>query len=316
MFPLVILLSLSLFTIGCSDDKENGDNGTTPTETPKGPITVGSKLDAEAMLLGQMIILMLEQNNFEVLDETSFGSTQLVRSAITSGELDIYPEYTGNGAYSFGMTDSDVWSDPQAGYETVKQLDLEQNNIVWLTPAPANNTWAIAIPEALAQQEGLITLADFSAYVNSGGYVKLAASEEFITSPAALPSFQEMYGFVLTGNQLISISDGGTAVTEQAASQNIDGVNAAMAYGTDGALSALGLVILEDPLGAQPVYEPAPIIRAEVLAEYPEIEAILTPVFQGLDSVTLQTLNAKIVVQGQLPQKVATDYLGEKGFLN
>ena len=280
-----------------------------------GGITVGSKIDTEGGLLAQIIILMLRDNGLDVTDESQFGPTQVVRKAITSGEIDIYPEYTGNGAIFFDEADSDIWKDARQGYERVKQLDLAANNIVWLKPAPANNTWAIAIPKALSDKEGIKTLDDFAVYVNRGGFVKLAGSEEFVTSPMALPAFHEAYGFTLKGDQLLTLSGGDTTLTEKAAAEGTDGVNAAMAYGTDGSLSALGLVILSDPRGVQPVYEPAPIIRGEVLDEYPEIESILGPVFETLDLVTLQTLNGKIAVEGQGAADVARDYLTAKGFL-
>jgi osmoprotectant transport system substrate-binding protein len=281
----------------------------------KGPITVGSKIDTEGALLSQMIILMLRDNGFEVTDKSQFGTTQIVRSAILSGELDIYPEYTGNGAFFFDETESDVWNDAQQGYERVKQLDMEQNNIVWLKSAPANNTWAIAIPRDLAEQENIWSLEDFADYVNDGGYVKLAGSEEFVVSPVALPAFQVAYGFSLAEDQLLTFSGGNTALTEKAAAEGTDGVNAAMAYGTDGSLSALGLVVLSDPRGAQPVYEPAPIARGEVIQDYPEIADILEPVFETLDLETLQTLNASIAVAGEDATEVARNYLTSQGFL-
>ncbi len=346
---LAVMICIALLLAGCT-----GDNGTTtgtttstttttattstttsvastttttssatnpaPTATatatgPKGPISVGSKIDTEGSLLGQMIILILQDNNFEVEDRTQFGPTNIVKTALESGELDIYPEYTGNGAFFFDETDSDVWNDAEEGYQRVKELDLEQNNIVWLQPAPANNTWAIAIPNELAEEENLVTLEDFAEYVNNGGYVKLIGSEEFVTSPVALPKFQEVYGFELTQDQLITVSSGDTAQTERAAYEGTDGVNAAMAYGTDGALSAFDLVILEDPQGAQPVYEPAPRVRGEIMDQYPEIAGILNPIFESLDLETLQTLNGRIVVDGENPSDVARDYLEEEGFL-
>ena len=159
------------------------------SDTGKGPIEVGSKIDTEGALLSQMIILMLRDNGFEVVDKSQFGPTSVVRKALESGELDIYPEYTGNGAFFFDETDSDVWNDANKGYERVKELDEETYDIIWLKSAPANNTWAIAIPEELATNEGISTLDDFAAYVNNGGYVKLIGSEEFVTSPVALPKF-------------------------------------------------------------------------------------------------------------------------------
>ncbi len=245
---LVVLLSLLVLLAatvsGCSRQGEVG----------KGSIVVGSKIDTEGALLSQTIILMLRDNGFDVVDKSQFGPTSVVRKALESGELDIYPEYTGNGAFFFDETESDVWNDANKGYERVAELDKETYNIVWLQPAPANNTWAIAIPKELSDNEGISTLDDFAAYVNRDGYVKLIGSEEFVTSPVALPKFQEVYGFTLNQEQLLTVSSGDTAQTEKAASEGTDGVNSAMAYGTDGSLSALGLVVLADPRGAQPVY--------------------------------------------------------------
>ena len=151
--------------------------------------------------------------------------------------------------------------------------------------------------------------------MNGGGYVKLIGSEEFVNSPAALPAFQEAYGFTLTKDQLLTVSSGNTAQTEKAASEGTDRVNAAMAYGTDGSLSAFGLIVLGDPRGVQPVYEPAPRVRGEILDKYPEIASILNPVFESLGLEILQTLTAKIAVEGQYAADVASEYRTGKGFL-
>ncbi|MBN1856171.1 MAG: ABC transporter substrate-binding protein [Dehalococcoidia bacterium] len=281
----------------------------------KGPVVVGSKIDTEGALLANAIILLLEDAGFDVVDKSHFGTTAIVRKAILSGEIDMYPEYTGSGEIFFEGTSPEVWRDAAAGYEAVRKLDLETNNIVWLTPAPANNTWAIAIPRTLADQEGLITLDDLAAYVNAGGAFKIACSEEFVTSPAALPAFQDAYGFELSEAQLLTLAGGNTAQTEQAAAQGTDDVNAAMAYGTDGSLSALDLVVLTDPRGVQPVYEPTPIVRGEIYEAYPEIGDILAPCFESLTLENLQELNARIALEGHDAADVARDYLTSKGFL-
>ncbi len=284
-------------------------------EATKGPITVASKIDTEGALLGNMIVQLLEADGFEVIDDTEFGPTDVIREAIISGEIDIYPEYTGNGAFFFDDTESDAWSNPTSAYERVRELDLEANDIVWLAPAPANNTWALAIRSDLAEEHSLQSLADLADFMNDGGDVKLAASEEFVTRPDVLPAFQEAYGFEFSDDQLLVFSGGNTAMTIQAASQQTDGVNTAMAYGTDGELAALGLTVLEDTEGVQPVYEPAPIIRASILDEYPEIEEVLEPVFEQLSLETLQQLNARIAVDGEAASAVARDWLESNGFL-
>ncbi len=154
-----------------------------------------------------------------------------------------------------------------------------------------------------------------SIHVNGGGYIKLIASEEFVTSEAALPNFQTAYGFTLTKDQLVSVAGGDTTQTEKAASEGTDGINAAMAYSTDGGLAAFDLVILKDNKGANPIYAPAPRVRGAVVSQYPNLGDILNPVFESLSLETLQSLNEKTAVEGQVPAAVAEGYLRDKGFL-
>ena len=303
LIAVSLLIALSLL-LGCA----GGGGG-------RDPIVVGSKIDTEGALLAHTILLLLDDAGIAVEDRSHFGPTQIVRKAITSGEIDLYPEYTGNGAFFFEGTDPEVWKDARLGYEEVAKLDLEANNIVWLQPAPANNTWAIAVPRSLSNAEGMETLDDLAGYVNDGGELRIACSEEFVTSPMALPAFQQAYGFELVDDQLLVLSGGNTAQTEQAAAQGTDGVNAAMAYGTDGSLSALDLIVLSDPRGVQPVYQPAPIVRGEVFDAYPEIAEILAPAFESFTLETLQTLNARIAFEGQDAGDVALEYLTQEGFL-
>lgn len=279
------------------------------------PVKVGSKIDTEGSLLGNIILQVLSKHGVPTVNKVQLGNTQVVRGAITAGELDIYPEYTGNGAFFFNDEKDSAWKNAQAGYEKVKQLDADKNQLVWLTPAPANNTWTIAVRGDLAQKNKLTSLTDLSHYLKKGGEFKLAASAEFIERADALPAFEKAYGFKLSQEQLLSLAGGDTAVTIKAAAQQTSGVNAAMAYGTDGPVAALGLQTLSDPKGVQPIYAPAPVIRASVLKQYPQISGWLKPVFASLDEKTLQQLNAKIAVEGQDAKQVASDYLQQKKLL-
>ncbi len=165
--------------------------------TARADVVVGSKLDTEATLLGNVILLALEANGIATEDRITLGGTPVVRKAITAGEIDIYPEYTGNAAFFFNKADDPLWKDHGQGYETAKQLDYEANKIVWLAPAPANNTWAIAVRQDVAEPEKLVTMSDFGRWVAGGGKVVLAGSSEFVNSAGALPSFQQTYGFTL-----------------------------------------------------------------------------------------------------------------------
>ncbi|ELQ6215349.1 ABC transporter substrate-binding protein [Cronobacter dublinensis] len=279
------------------------------------PVKVGSKIDTEGALLGNIILQVLESHGVKTVNKVQLGTTPVVRGAITSGELDIYPEYTGNGAFFFKQENDPAWKNAQQGYEKVKKLDAEQNKLVWLTPAAANNTWTIAVRQDLAQKNKLTSLADLSRFLKEGGTFKLAASAEFIERADALPAFEKAYDFKLNQNQLLSLAGGDTAVTIKAAAQQTSGVNAAMAYGTDGPVAALGLQTLTDPKGVQPVYAPAPVVREAVLKAYPEMPQWFEPVFKALDEKTLQALNGQIAVEGLDAGKVAAQWLKEKGLV-
>ena len=279
------------------------------------PVRVGSKIDTEGKLLGNMMVLALEAGGVKTENKTALGNTKVLRGALIAGEIDIYPEYTGNGAFMFAEESNPVWRNARAGYERVKALDMQKNKLVWLEPSPANNTWAIALRKDVATANKLKTLDDLGKWINGGGQFKLAASAEFVERSDAMPAFQAAYGFKLKPEQILTLAGGDTAVTIRAAAEKTSGVNAAMAYGTDGPVAALGLVIMEDTKGVQPIYAPAPIVRAEVLAKNPKIQTILAPVFKALDGATLQALNAKIQIEGQDAKKVAGDFLKSKGLL-
>ena len=281
----------------------------------EGKIVVASKIDAEGALLGNMIVTLLEANGLAVDNKLQLGPTNIVRAAIIAGQIDIYPEYTGNGALFFHLEADPVWKDWGRGKTKVSSLDLEQNHLVWLTAAPANNTWVIAARRDLTAGNELKTMSDFAGYLAEGGRIRLAASAEFVESPSALPSFEATYGFRLAGAQLLTLSGGNTAATLRAAAEAMSGVNAAMAYGTDGAIAALGLTALEDDKGAQIVYAPAPVVREAVLQQHPEIAKLLDPVFATLTLEMLQQLNAEIAVDGEDAAAVAAAYLKSKRFL-
>src|SRR5690606_27872674 len=153
-----------------------------------------------------IILEILDANGIETTDRIQLGATPVVRAAITAGEIDIYPEYTGNAAFFFEKADDPAWKNAAEAYEKAKSLDYEANQIVWLTPSPANNTWAIALRKDVAEENDLATLSDFGKYVAGGGEVVLAASSEFVNSAAALPAFQTTYGFTMKPEELITQS--------------------------------------------------------------------------------------------------------------
>jgi len=281
--------------------------------TAAAPIVVGSKLDLEGGLLGEMMLLALGLAKIAAENRLRLGPTSILREALLSGAIDLCPEYTGNAAFFFHEEGDLVWKDAAAGFARAAKLDFQKNRLVWLAPAPANNSWVIAVPASLARGQSLRTMEDFARFVRDGNKVRLAASAEFVESAAGLPAFETSYGFRLDARQLLVLSSGETSATMKAAADGISGVNAAMAYATDGALKALGLHALEDTRHAEPVYAPAPVIREATLANHPEIGDILAPVFAKLDLATLRGLNEKVAVEGADPGAVAKEFFRAQG---
>jgi osmoprotectant transport system substrate-binding protein len=314
------------------------------------PITVAGKIDTEGALLGSLIAGALRAHELPVRTRLQLGPTSICRAALLAGAVDIYPEYTGNGASFFRRAGDPAWHDASAAWRLVRDLDAG-NGVAWLAPAPANNGWGIAVRSNLSEELGgacrppqpydkrtprhlnetsikasslnsdggsggggtphpvLPSLGDLSCFLSNGGTLLMAASVEFVESPDALPAFERSYGFRLRQNQLITLAGGNTAATLRAAAEGMSGINAGMAYSTDGALDALRLVLLTDPHHAQIVFQPAPVVRAVVLRVYPEITAILAPVFAALTLPVLRAMNAQISADGADPAQVAAQFL-------
>ncbi|MBS7539197.1 ABC transporter substrate-binding protein [Ancylobacter lacus] len=278
-------------------------------------VVVASKPDTEGAILGHMIGLLLEQGGVPVSYRIGYGTTLDIRAALMAGRIDIYPEYTGNAGLFHAVPADPAWKAPATALARARELDGPQG-VVWLTPAPASNAWAIAVRREIAGSNRDPTLEDFARWVKTGGKVKLAASNEFLMNPLALPAFEKAYGFTLSQRQIMIVSGGDTAETIRAAAVGKYGVNAAMVYGTDGGIAAMGLKLLRDTRAVQPVYQPAPVTRAEVLAARPGLPELLAPAFEGLSQDALQALNAQVQFENREPRAVAETYLRGRGLLH
>ncbi|MEX1829398.1 glycine betaine ABC transporter substrate-binding protein [Luteibacter sp. CQ10] len=278
-------------------------------------VRVGSKADNEGALLGQIVLQVLRHEGIPVVDRTQLGPTSIVRRALVNGDLDVYPEYTGNAGFFFHRESDPAFRDPRRAYALAASLDEAANRLVWLAPAPADNHWAIGVRGDVARAAGLATLDDFSRWVRAGARVKLAGSAEFVESDAALPAFQQAYGFTLRGDQLLVLAGGDTSATIKAAAEGISGVNASMVYSTDGAIAVTGLTVLDDPRHIEMVYQPAPVVREDVLRRYPAMRAPLEAAFRALTVERLRRLNARTQIDGEDAGKVAADYLRQEKLL-
>ncbi|MFH5836856.1 glycine betaine ABC transporter substrate-binding protein [Proteiniclasticum sp. C24MP] len=310
----IIAAVIAVFTMSilasCGANETEGE-----VKNPDDAITLGSFVDTEGGILGNMILLALEDEGYLIDDKVQFGTPDVHRNALLQGELDLGVDYTGNGQFYSEGIEEDVWRDKDAGYDAIKVYDEENNDLIWMKPANANNTEALAVKREFAEANGLSTMEDFADYVNGGGEVKLITSQLFAEKESGLLGMEAGYGFELESDQLILLPHGNTAETLKALANGTDGVNVALAYGTDGSLADLDLVLLEDILSIPPVYEPSAIIRKEVLDKYPEIQEIVESVFGLLDKENLQQMNKEVIVDGLSPRDVAETFLKDNGIL-
>ncbi len=123
----------------------------------KAPVIVATMIDSEGSVLGRAIVLLLEDAKIKVTDKVNFGTPDILRKALENKEVDLVVDYTGSGQYYHPeeASDTTIWNDPQKGYELTAKLDKEKNDIIWLTPAQANNTEMIAVKRQFADENGL-----------------------------------------------------------------------------------------------------------------------------------------------------------------
>lgn len=275
------------------------------------PITVGSKEFTEQLILGQITLLALENAGIEVRDETNLGGTLVVREAQELGDVDLYWEYTGTALITH-LGHDEVITDSEECYRVVKEEDKERFSLVWLDYAPLNNTYTIMMRRADAEELGIETISDLAAMINAGerplGEWVFATDHEYSIRDDGYLGLCELYGFEF--DDVITMDLGITYAALR------DGnVPVAMGFATDGRIAGFDLVNLVDDLAFHPVYNAAPVVRQEVLEQYPELPDILGPIARALDNDTMTALNAAVDIDGREPVDVAREWLKENGFI-
>jgi len=267
-------------------------------------IRVGSKDFTEQLILGEMYALMLEEAGFTVERKLNLGGTPVTQAAMESGDIDLYPEYTGTGLIT--VLKLPTSGDQQAVYDTVKQEYLEQFGLVWLDPAPMNNTQALAMTEALATELNIRTISDFAAQAST---LTLIGPPEFEVREDGLPGLQAAYGdFDLAA--YIAVDPG---LRYQGL---VDGeADVAVAFGTDGEIDAFNLVVLEDDQSLFPPYQIAPIVQQDTLETNPEIADTLNRLSPLLNDGVMRQLNYEVSGNQQEPDAVARQFLVDSGLI-
>jgi osmoprotectant transport system substrate-binding protein len=280
-----------------------------PSKPVKGPIKVGSKSFTEQLILGEITRLVLEDAGFGVVDRLGLAGTMTTRQALENGEIDLYWEYTGT-AWLVSLGHQTIDGDAEKLYQRVKAEDAIQG-LVWLPYARFNSSYALMMSRAASQRLGITTLGELGNYVKAErSPLTFATSHEFNARPDGLPSLEKNYGFRFDRRR-VKVMDPG--LTYQALR---DGqVDVAMGFSTDGRIEAFGLVVLADDRGFFPAYNPAPVVRKEVLERHGEVGPILSRVASKLDTEAIRALNFAVDGQGLRPESVALKWLKEQSLV-
>ena len=315
--PLAGALALGIALSSCaiSDDKGGSTDlagGSIQSDLLKGDtLTVGSKDFDEQLLLGQISLVALKAAGATVTDKTNIQGTSNTRAALVKGDIDLYWDYTGTGWITF-LKHTDPIPDSQKQYEAVKKEDLAKNKIVWLDPAPANNTYALAAKQATLDKYKVASLSDYAALAKKDPQAaSLCVESEFKSRDDGFPGVEKTYDFTLPDAQeklldtavvYTTLNKGGTC-------------NFGEVFETDGRVSGLNLVLLKDDKSFFPIYNPAVTMKEATATKYPKLADLFKPIADKLTTDELSALNKKVSVDGEKPNAVATEWLKSNGFI-
>ena len=272
-------------------------------------LSVGAKNFTEQYVVSSMISKLLEANGFSVKE--NFGmSSFAVRSALETGQIDLYADYTGT-AWPVYLKHNEIIRDPQELYEAVKEEDYQKNNIVWLDMVPYNNTYALAVTQETSRKYNLKTLEDLGNVSMEHPEFLYAIDFEFYKREDGFWPVVETYGMKVEKKQVKTMEIG---LSYQSLANNQ--VDAAMVFTTDGQLEKYDLVVLEDTKKFFPSYNLAVTVRKEILDEYPEIIDILKPLHYYLSEPIMIRLNYLVDGEGMEPDKVAENFLKGLGLID
>jgi osmoprotectant transport system substrate-binding protein len=273
--------------------------------TKERPITVGSKNFTEQVILGEIVAQHLEHRLGRRVDRRlNLGGTLLAHQGLVNGDIDLYPEYTGTALTT--ILKLPPTSDPAAAMALVRAEYQTRFGVEWMDPLGFNNTFAMVIRGEDARKSKLETLSDAARY--SPGW-KLGVGYEFQQRSDGLAGLLRIYNLPIHGSP--KTMDLG--LLYKALEQRQVGMVAANA--TDGQLSVLDVLVLQDDKRYFPPYDCAFVVRTDVLKDNPPLRRALTDLAGLITDRTMRTLNYQADGEHRPVKVVAEQFLREAGLL-
>ncbi|AFZ74248.1 ABC transporter substrate-binding protein [Natronobacterium gregoryi] len=298
---------------GCSAVENSSVNGGDSLE-----VVVGSKNFTESILLSYMAYELLDANtDASVVDETNYGNNAETWGAFEDGTIDFYWDYTG----TLWLTNPPQNDEPVIGqeeqYEAVKEEAEAEHDLEVLDMAPFENTWALVTHQETIAETGIETLSDLAAYVDDGNYdLSVAVEDDFYERNDGWPGLVDHYDFDDEALAEWEQADGVVVVNVGLTYDEVElgTADLGVAYSTNAQLATYELELLEDDDHFWPAYNPIPVISEE--ASSPDVRDELNRIGSAIGGPrTMQELNARVDVDGEDPQDVATSFLTEQGLI-
>ncbi|MES2871042.1 MAG: glycine betaine ABC transporter substrate-binding protein [Pseudomonadota bacterium] len=266
-------------------------------------IRIGARVFTEQTLLAEITSQYLNSKGYNAKVTGGLGSS-LARSAHESGQLDMVWEYTGVSLVAYNHVTEKL--DSQQSYDRVKELDAKKG-LIWLHPSTFSNTYALALPQNVAQEfPDINSISDLNKALRDPANKRalVALDTEFANRSDGLLGMVKLYDMNLTRKNIRQM-DAGLVYTALKNGQ----VFAGLVYTTDGRLSAFNLKLLNDDMHYFPDYTAAPVVSKSYLDAHPDLAGLLKPLADLFDDETMRQLNARVDVNHESPSTVAADFL-------
>jgi osmoprotectant transport system substrate-binding protein len=266
---------------------------------PENTIVIGSKNFTEQLILAELIAQHIEANtDLTVERKLNLGGTFVCHEGIKSGELDLYPEYTGT-AHS-AILKLPAQSDAEAVFDTVKSEYEKQFDLSWSGSLGFNNTFAMVVRSVDAGKFKLKTLSDLAKVAPRW---KAGFGYEFVEREDGFPGLAKTYGLKFA--EMPKTMELGLIYRALAEKQ----VDVVAGNSTDGVLSRLDFVILEDDKQYFPPYEAAIVMRNDTLEQFPELGAVVDELAGKISEAEMQALNDRVDSGGEDIKTLVKEFL-------
>jgi glycine betaine/choline ABC-type transport system substrate-binding protein len=266
------------------------------------PIRIGSKNFSEQVLLGEIAARALEARGLKVDRRLNLGGTFICHNAVRSGELDLYPEYTGT-AFTAILRQNPV-SDPQAVRRAVEETYAKQWDLVWSPPLGFENNFALIVRRQDAERWSLKKISDLAGHERE---IRPGFGYEFVERQDGLPGLAKTYGLSFPMRP-VEMDLG--LLYPALESRKVDLI---AGNSTDGLIAALDAVVLEDDRRYFPPYEAAFVVRGKRWRGNRLVREVLEGLGGSLDAAAMRRLNAAVDRDKRPPEDVAREFLAGRG---